>query len=192
VIGNRQTKKQVFRFAMVLHTRRMTGTQTAKPRRKHRLSVLALLGLFATSRPACAANLYDAVIPTRDGTTIHLADDRGKWLLINYWATWCSACQVEAPVLAALAGQHQMVVLGLSDEAIQQTDWQAFLAAHPVPYQVALVDRQALPPGIPPTFLFDEMRPISYLIAPDGHVAHRFVGTITLAQISQIISAPAN
>jgi thiol-disulfide isomerase/thioredoxin len=37
-----------------------------------------------------------------DGTTHSLADYRGKWVLLNFWATWCAPCRKEMPMFAAL------------------------------------------------------------------------------------------
>jgi thiol-disulfide isomerase/thioredoxin len=37
-----------------------------------------------------------------DGSTHSLADYRGKWVLLNFWATWCAPCREEMPMLANL------------------------------------------------------------------------------------------
>ncbi len=37
-----------------------------------------------------------------DGTTHTLAEYRGKWVVLNFWATWCAPCRKEMPMLAAL------------------------------------------------------------------------------------------
>ena len=142
------------------------------------LIVLACAMLSWPVAPGVAAVPTDAVIHGRDGHDIDLDRYRGRWVLINYWATWCGACLEEMPILEQLAANAGVAVIGLSDERIQPTAWTAFLAAHPVPYPVALVDRTALPDRIAPAAFFVEMRPISYLIRPDGRVARRFIGII--------------
>lgn len=37
----------------------------------------------------------------------HLSDFQGKWLVLNYWASWCHACRQEIPALNAFYKKHQ-------------------------------------------------------------------------------------
>jgi thiol-disulfide isomerase/thioredoxin len=135
--------------------------------------------------PAVAqpASLATAAIPTRDGRVFHLADYRGRWVFIDYWATWCDACLKGLPVLNSLAADPSLQVIGLSDEKIGQQNWDAFLKAHAFRYPVALVDRAVLPRSIAPSVFFVEARPISYLIRPDGTVAGRFLGDVSAGEV---------
>jgi thiol-disulfide isomerase/thioredoxin len=112
-----------------------------------------------------------------------MADYHGRWVFIDYWATWCAACIQGLPVLNGLAADPSLQVIGLSDEKIGRRDWKAFLATHGFRYPVALVDRAALPQAIPPAAFFIEMRPIAYLIRPDGTVARRFLGDVSADQV---------
>jgi len=153
------------------------------------IAAIYLLIYAATALPAQAApNIANAVIVERDGAQLHMAAFAGKFVLINFWATWCGACQIEAPDLAQLSREPDLAVIGLSDEAITPTQWQAYLIAHPFPYQVALVDRSALPHGISPAVMMVQVRPISYLIGPQGDVVKRFVGTVTVDSVNAAIA----
>ena len=54
-----------------------------------------------------------------DGTA-HLSDFRGKWTLVNFWATWCPPCKAEAPLLQSFWERHraqgvQVVGVDLND-----------------------------------------------------------------------------
>ena len=164
-------------------------TTHAVARNGSTLALIALAGamLSLPVSPGVAAVPTDAVIGERDGRNIDLDRYRGRWVLINYWATWRGACIEEMPILARLAANTGVAVIGLSDERIQPAAWAAFLAAHPVPYPVALVDRTALPDRIAPA-AFIEMRPISYLIRPDGRVARRFIGIIDAVALKTALS----
>lgn len=45
----------------------------------------------------------DTAFQTFDGTPITLADYRGDWVVLNFWATWCAPCRHEMPMLSNLA-----------------------------------------------------------------------------------------
>ena len=80
-------------------------------------------------------------VKTVDGKPWRLADHRGRWVVVNYWATWCGPCLKEMPELSALDAMREDVeVIGLAYEDIAPADLQAFLAQHPVVYPVAPVD----------------------------------------------------
>lgn len=56
-------------------------------------------------------------VPELDGHPFDLAQLRGKVVLINFWATWCSPCRIEMPTLNALYRRYHargLELLGLS------------------------------------------------------------------------------
>lgn len=129
------------------------------------------------------------VVTTLDGSEYDLAARRGKWVVVNYWATWCNPCLKEMPELSALAAMREDIgVLGLAFEEIEPAAMTAFLDQHPVVYPIAIIDTYAppedfdAPPGLPMT----------YLIAPDGRVERKILGPVTAADIEQIIAAAAD
>ncbi len=44
----------------------------------------------------------DVPFEAADGSALTLANYEGRWVLLNFWATWCAPCRVEMPQLAAL------------------------------------------------------------------------------------------
>lgn len=42
-----------------------------------------------------------------DGGEGHLSDYQGKWVVLNFWATWCAPCRKEMPTLSALQSEFQ-------------------------------------------------------------------------------------
>ncbi len=58
----------------------------------------------------------DFQLRTLDGKRVRLSDFRGKVVLLNFWATWCSACVSEMPELIALQKKHvdNLVIIGAS------------------------------------------------------------------------------
>ncbi|HZY32188.1 MAG TPA: TlpA disulfide reductase family protein [Rhodanobacter sp.] len=123
-------------------------------------------------------------VTTLDGKTFDLAAQRGKWVIVNYWATWCVPCIKEMPDISRFVAAHKNVVaIGLAYEDSEPADIKAFLAKHPVVYPIAQVTLDQ------PLKDFDEPRglPTTYLIGPDGKVAKHIVGPVTEASLEGLI-----
>jgi len=129
-----------------------------------------LLGLSLT---ACH-NTPDAVDNT--GKPIYLADYHGKWVVVNYWATWCQPCLTELPVLNALQAQHadKMVVLGVSFDGLSNTDLQRF--ANTQHLTLPLLSNFPIA-----KFGIDEIPslPVTFIITPQGKLAKTLYGPQT-------------
>lgn len=125
-------------------------------------------------------------LATIDGKAYDLAEQRGQWVVVNFWATWCSPCLKEMPELSALHSMREHVsVIGLAYEEIEVPAMQAFLTDHPVAYPIAIIDVYQPPAD------FDTPRglPMTYLIAPDGKVARQFLGPVTAKEIEMAIES---
>jgi thiol-disulfide isomerase/thioredoxin len=145
--------------------------------------VLAVSGgvLASPERPSLS-------VDTLDHGRFDLAEQRGNWVVVNYWATWCAPCIKEIPELTHFGASREDVrVIGLAFEEIDETDMRAFLQRHPAGYPIALIDVYD-PPGD-----FDVPRglPMTYLIAPDGRLSKRYLGPITAETLTEAITAQA-
>lgn len=117
-------------------------------------------------------------LPRLDDPALRLtqADLRGRFVLVNVWATWCSGCRQEHEALMQIAKQGEVPIYGLNwkDEATDQA--RRWLEALGDPYTAVGVDadgRAAIDWGVygaPETFLVD----------PDGIVRHKHIGPLTL------------
>ena len=121
-----------------------------------------------------------------DGSDYDLAAHRGKWVVVNFWATWCAPCRKEMPELSALhAMRSNIEVVGLAYEDIETAEMQAFLTKHPVTYPIVIVD----PFDPPADFATPRGLPLTHLIDPQGRLAHSFLGPVTAADIEKQIAA---
>lgn len=137
----------------------------------------SLVLAFAAALPAAAdppARL-ELSIKTLDGKTFDLAEHKGRWVILNFWATWCSPCIKELPELSRFVAAHKNVrAIGLAYEDTEVAEIKAFLAKHPVSFPIAQVDTFDPPKSLEtPRGL-----PTTYLVAPDGSIAKKFMGPI--------------
>ncbi|MFC4819148.1 TlpA family protein disulfide reductase [Dokdonella ginsengisoli] len=159
-----------------------------------RSRLLRLCAAFGLAAFVAAAGTVTAQTPkqpalkvaTLDGGTFDLAAERGKWVIVNFWATWCSPCIKEMPDISEfVAGRKDVAAIGLAYEDTDKAEVEAFAKAHPVKYPLALVDVYKPPAD------FETPRglPTTYLIAPDGSVAKKFTGPITATDLDKAIAA---
>ncbi|WP_199097013.1 TlpA disulfide reductase family protein [Dyella sp. ASV21] len=148
-------------------------------------AVLALVAAAALPVHAAMPAQPSLKVTTLDGKPFDLAAQRGKWVIVNYWATWCVPCIKEMPDISKFVAAHKdkVAAIGVAYEDSDAADIQAFLAKHPVSYPIAQVTLDK------PLKDFDEPRglPTTWLIGPDGKVAKRFVGPVTDASLGQAI-----
>jgi cytochrome c biogenesis protein CcmG/thiol:disulfide interchange protein DsbE len=113
------------------------------------------------------------------GGTFDLADDEGKFVLVNFFATWCVPCQKEHPELVRFANAHAQkgdaavvsVVFGDEPDLVR-----AFFEQRGGNWPVVADDK-----GVTVTSWGVSGVPESYLVAPDGTVLGKITGGISSA-----------
>jgi cytochrome c biogenesis protein CcmG/thiol:disulfide interchange protein DsbE len=136
--------------------------------------------------PLIGRQATDFTLKLFDGGTLSLKDLRGKAVLVNFWASWCQECRVEAAALEAGWQAHkneEVVFVGVNMQD-KETDARAFLKEFGVTYPNgwdvsgrAPVDYGVW--GIPETFFLDRQGRITY-----KHVGAIDQGTI-VAKVNQ-------
>lgn len=98
------------------------------------------------------------------GNTLSLSGYKGKWVLVNFWATWCPPCQAEIPELNALAASHKdLVVIGIAMDYANAKVVDDFAKKHRIAYPIVLGKR-----SIAQQVGDFDVLPTSYLYSPDG------------------------
>ena len=102
------------------------------------------------------------VLKDSSGKTISLADYRGKVVLLDFWATWCTGCKMEIPWFSEFQkayGAQGFAVVGVSMDQGGWTVVRPFLAKTHVPYPILLGDGPTAQrfgiQSLPDTFLID-------------------------------------
>ena len=73
----------------------------------------------------------DFALPDLDGKIHRLSDYRGKWVVVNYWATWCPPCLEEIPELEDFYSEHHKrdaIVVGINYEDSDPAYLKSFVA----------------------------------------------------------------
>jgi cytochrome c biogenesis protein CcmG/thiol:disulfide interchange protein DsbE len=99
--------------------------------------------------------------------TLSKADMAGKVWLLNVWASWCTPCLEEHPLLLDFARRNPTPVLGLNYKDARK-DAQTWLARHGNPYASVVQDAKGLVGidygvyGVPETFVIDKQGVIRF------------------------------
>jgi peroxiredoxin len=136
---------------------------------------------------ACSLSGYAADFSLQDlnGKTHRLADYRGKWVLVNYWATWCPPCLDEIPELSSLNNAHHdkdLMVIGIAIDSGSSKKVADFARAHGISYPVVIGNRKATD-----QIGAVEVLPVSYLYNPKGERVSYQAGKVTRASIEAYI-----
>lgn len=140
------------------------------------------LSLILFVSPLAAVEL---ILPDIDGQDRSLSEFRGKWVLVNFWATWCPPCIDEMPALELFHDAHKdrdAVVVGINMEDIGLAQLRAFVAEMFISYPILLAPADGATTLGRITGL-----PTSILISPGGEVVARRLGPVSVAQIEQLI-----
>lgn len=124
---------------------------------------------------------------TLDGEQFDLADHRGRWVVVNFFASWCAPCRIEHPELLDFASRHPddatVVSVAFGDK---EEDAREFFEELGGDWPV-LVDGTG-----PIAISFGVTKvPETYLIAPDGTVAEKWISNITASQLDRAIAGRA-
>ena len=150
--------------------------------------VLTALMLNAAELPAADENgePVDFTLQRLQGEEVSLSEFRGKWLVLNYWATWCTPCRKEIPDLSALhEARDDIVVLGLAFEDTEMEVFDEFLEEFHPSYPLLQVDVYAPPEP----FGAPKALPTTIILNPRGYPVKTFLGPITREDIESFVDA---
>lgn len=143
-------------------------------------AILVLLAGLAQS--AAAFDVTDT-----DGKRHRLADYRGKWVVVNFWATWCTPCIKEIPEIAAFSAANapgRAVVLGIALDVEDEAKTKQFAKKFGHAYPLVLEDDDTEKvfgkvKGLPTTVIYD----------PSGKRAWERTGTVTRKSLEEAIAS---
>lgn len=147
-----------------------------------RITWLLVLCLGLLAGQAQAFTLTDS-----KGKVHRLDDYKGKWVLVNFWATWCPPCLEEIPDLIKLQDAHKnrdLVVIGIAMDYRDPKYVLEFADSMFINYPIVLGNAQVASQIGPTPGL-----PTSYLYNPQGKPVARQVGVLTQEAVESYIRA---
>ena len=105
------------------------------------------------------------------GTTVHLANYRGRVVLLNFWFSTCPPCIAELPSLEKL--HRDMPKLAIIAVSVDQdpASYKSFIVSHHMDLIMVRDSSQSVP-----ALYGTKMYPETYLIGPKGIIRSRFIG----------------
>jgi cytochrome c biogenesis protein CcmG/thiol:disulfide interchange protein DsbE len=154
------------------------------------LLVLGLLGYALVSRPNSALQVGSPVpgfqLTALDGSQVDLDSQRGRVVVLNFFASWCNPCREEAADLESTWREYQDQDVQFWGIAYKDADSraQAFLDEFGVTYPSVVepgnrTARAYGVTGVPETFIVDEQ----------GLLVRHFIGGVTQAQLKQVLNS---
>ena len=150
-----------------------------------KLLMVLLTGMFMGASPMVAAEgdsnkAINFQFTDITGRAVQLADFKGKWVLVNFWAPWCPLCWVEVPALNELNKRKDFVVIGIGlDYGPDETIVRETAQRHNLDFYAVIAGGARRNPDSP----FRQVGPVdfyptSYLYDPNGEVVMFIPGQV--------------
>ena len=136
-----------------------------------------------SNSPSLAHNF---LVKDTTGKKLQLSDYKGKWVIVNYWATWCPPCLEEVPDLVNLYDNHKnkdVMVIGVVIDYKGVKEVAAYVDDMLMSYPIVLGDESVTSQIGPPDVL-----PTSFIYNPQGKLVKTKRGKVTKDYLEKLIS----
>ena len=132
---------------------------------------------------------FSSNLSNENGVIQALSQYKGKIIVLNFWATWCSPCREEMPELSQLHAEYQhrnVVVLGIAID--EPGSVKTFMQSAPVAYPLLVSENEgmALGGGLGNN---KDILPYTVIINAEGNVVKTYFGRINKPQLEATLAA---
>lgn len=129
---------------------------------------------------------YNSITKNINNENVALSKFEGKWLLINFWATWCAPCREEIPELNEFYKHNDINLIAIAIDEI--ADVVKFQDEIPIQYPSFIANDID---GVRLTKNLGNSRgvlPFTVIVQPDGLVKKSFYGKVNISELNQALS----
>lgn len=128
----------------------------------------------------------DVTLETMDGRQINLAEQNGKVILVNFWATWCGPCRREIPDLIDLYSDMKdegLIIVGIAVDQEGAEVVEPYVQEQSINYPIVLDPDQSVESH------FDAMYglPTTYVVNPEGKIVRRVLGVFPVDEMKSTL-----
>ena len=134
-------------------------------------------GIAGNVTPAKARRKVPTIVLSdANGSRVKLSDYKGKVVVLDFWATWCTGCKVEIPWFMEFQAKYKSQGLATLGAAMDDEGWQKvrpYVDEHPFNYPIVAGNTAALAKTFNITGL-----PLTILIDRNGRIADAHAGVV--------------
>ena len=137
------------------------------------VTLVVLAGCPSREKTAPSSSAPDFTLADLSGNKVRLSDQKGKVVLIEFWATWCPPCRASIPGIERLYrtyGEKGLAVLAISMDEGGWDKVKAFSEEHGITYPVLQGNDDVA------TKYMVRMIPAVYIVDRQGTIAKQFIG----------------
>lgn len=133
------------------------------------------------------ASFAETVLKDNKGNSVQLSKLKDKWVVVNYWATWCGTCVHEIPELnrfyQKIKNDKNIVLYGVNYEGLSRGELNSAMSRYRVSFPNLVQDPRTA------WHLEDtSVLPTTFIINPKGKVVKKIEGATTAQALMNIVN----